>query len=337
MIGIPQLVDSDAVEGIRDTVISFRRAIGQHRKRMETLQGMFNEKTEELTNEVEELNDSFNTINQHYETKYNEFENKVTSLQNSMIEDEEQRSQGFEQQIKSFEESYDKKLAELNEQWEQLLKENEQVIQETIEKLEQEQQGFLDETKQKKELYDGILDDHKRSVETLVGIISTNSISGHFKEVADKKEKQTSTWQKTTIGGFLLTIGFGVYAFIFSEDLDWPSLVARFIVTTALGSFTAYAARQAAKNELQEKTNRQMEVELKTLNPYIASFSDEDQIKLKEQLFPLIFGRAEVVEQNPERTGNSPMNQLQLNPQDVSNITNALELLKTLGGTNKGA
>lgn len=308
IIAIPQLVDSDAVEGIRETVISFRRAVGQNRKRMETLQELYSSKIEENTSYVDSLNTSFNQLTEQFDSKNSEFEDRLEQA-----------------------------LTDFNNRWEKLHTDNEEVIKETINKLEQYQQSFLDESKKKQEEYDGILEEHKKSVESLVGIISTNSISGHFKEVADKKEKLTSNWQKTTLVGFLLTIAFGVYAFIFTKDLDWPSLVARFIVTTALGSFTAYAARQAAKNEVEERSNRKMEVELKTLNPYIASFSEEDQVKLKEQLFPLIFGRTDLTDKNQEQAPASQTNQLQISPQDAGNITNVIEILKGITNTNKGA
>jgi hypothetical protein len=335
MIAIPQLIDADAVEGVRNTVISFRRTVGQHRTRIQKLQELYTAKTEEVSREAEEIKNSFNSIIEQHKSKFDEFESSVTTLQQSLIENDNQRKLEFEQKLVTFSERFDEKISELSEQWQQKIEENENFFRQTVEDIEQQQQTLIQETKQKQEQYDNILDAHKKSVESLVGIISTNSISGHFKEVADKKEKSASNWQKITILGFLLTISFGVYAFIISPHLDWPSLIAKFIVTTGLGSFTAYAARQATKNEIQERYNRKMEVELKTLNPYIASFSEEDQIKLKEQLFPLIFGRAEV----EPKLNNIASSQVSnpVDTKDVTNIaTNAIEVLKNLT-SNKGA
>lgn len=50
----------------------------------------------------------------------------------------------------------------------------------------------------------------------------------------------------------------------------------------SLGSLTAYTARQAKINQEVEFKNRQLEVELKTLNPYIANFDSEEQENLKK-------------------------------------------------------
>ncbi|MCM3667327.1 hypothetical protein M3204_23415 [Mesobacillus subterraneus] len=324
MIFIPTIQDLESLEGIKDNVISFRRSVARHKVVLAEQQQVLLQKNEEITKEIEDLNTSFEQLTEKFTNTSNAFDEKFSVLHDTFLETEKIRSEQFAQQLKDIQKTFDDQLSESKEQWEQLLEQNDQVIQETITKLKEEQQLFLDNTNEKQREYDTILAEHKKSVESLVGIISTNSISGHFKEVADKKEKLTTIWQWLTGSGFAITIGFGVYAFIFSKDLDWPSLIARFIVTTALGSFTAYAARQVTKNETQEKYNRQMEVELKTLNPYIAAFSEDDQIKLKEQLFPLIFGRAEINSQQPDKSGSSPSSQL--NPQD---LTNAIEIIRS--------
>lgn len=338
LIAIPQLVNSDSIEDVRETVISFRRAIGQHKKILETQQETLSNKTDFITEKIDDFTSSYEDLIVKMESTENEFRTKFTEYHDTLIQNEELRLEQFEEKLNLFQAEFEEKLVLFAEEMFEVRENNQTVLKELVAQFEKHHQEFLNITQQKQADYDSILEEHKKSVEALVGIISTNSISGHFKEVADKKEKLTTKWQRTTIGGFLLTIGFGIYAFIISDKIDWPSLVARFIVTSALGAFTAYAARQAAKNDKEEQFNRKMEVELKTLNPYIASFTEDDQIKLKEQLFPQIFGRASVVDPNHQATtpGNLS-NPIQLNSQDTTTISNAIEILKNLtSGSNKG-
>ncbi|MFB5088558.1 hypothetical protein PGC35_15350 [Psychrobacillus sp. PGGUH221] len=333
LIQIPQISDQKEFEGIRENVTSFRRSVARHKVILEEERQQIIEKNEEIKREFEELNASFEALNNKFNTAYNELEEKFSNLHTRFLETEEERDNQFTQKMEEFQESTDAYFTEREEQWEELLDKNKDVFDKTIEELNTVHESFLTEIQGKQERYDEILIEHKKSVESIVGIISTNTISGHFKEVADRKYKLTTIWQWMTGGGFAATIGFGVYAFIFSYDLDWPSLVARFIVTTALGSFTAYAARQVTKNEAQEKYNRQMEVELKTLNPYIASFSEEDQIKLKEQFFPHIFGRAEVNKTSNDSDASTSSHSL--NPQQIENINYVIETLKNVTGGQK--
>lgn len=333
LITIPQIIDSDSVETLRETVTSFRRSVIRHKTVLEQQQEELKSKKEEIVNGMEELNTSFEQLDEKFDSSYTEFETKFNSLYDELLLSEQKRNDQFEQRLDDFQQAFDDKLKEQNLHWEQLNSEHKQKIEDTINQLNEIQQDFINQTKLKQKTYDELLETHKKSVESLVGIISTNSISGHFKEVADKKEKLIARWQWFTIGGFLITILFGIYAFIISEGIDWTSIVSRTIVTAGLGTFTAYAARQASKYEIQERYNRKMEVELKTLNPYIASFSEEDQIKLKEQLFPHIFGKAK--ESNQELESSSKISK-ELSQQDIINLTSLIEIFrKTINNNNK--
>ncbi|KAB7673139.1 hypothetical protein [Bacillus sp. B1-b2] len=60
-------------------------------------------------------------------------------------------------------------------------------------------------------------------------------------------------------------------------------------------------------------------------------------MKLKGQLLALIFRRAEGNEQSLEPTDEVAENRIQINQQDISNITNAIEIVKNLVGNNKEA
>lgn len=336
LISLYYLADSEAVEGIRDAVVSFRRTIGQHKRFLEDQQEELSKSSNEVIQKAESLNPLLEQLNEKFNSAYSDFDTKLSEQQSEFSNNEDIRSSEFERKITYFKETFEEKSHALIEEWNQNALEKQEAMLSTIEELKTQQQSYFDETETKQLEYDEILEEHKKSVELLVGNISTTSISGHFKEVADKKEKNVTLWHRLTVGGFAATIGFGIYAFIFSEGTEWTSLIAKLIVTAAIGSFTAYAARQVTKNEEQEKYNRQMEVELKTLNPYIAAFEDTDQIKLKEQLFPLIFGRAEVNQQAIDKTLNSPSNQL--SPQDMTALSSVIEVLKNLtSGPNRPA
>lgn len=258
MTSLYYLNDLQSIAGIRENVISFRRTVGQHRALLLNKQKEFNEKHAEIVQKAEALEPFIEETEEKFESLFSKVNDYYSGIQDEISIKEESRVQEF------------------NEKFEEVIEQ------------------FFKNAEDSQDEYNKILEEHQKSVELLVGDISTSSISGHFKEVADKKEKSIKIWNILTVGGFAATIAFGIYAFIFSEGTEWTSLIAKLIVTAAIGSFTAYAARQVTKNEEKENYHRQMEVELKTLNPYIAAFQDTEKIRLKEQLFPQIFGRAEM-------------------------------------------
>jgi hypothetical protein len=327
----PYKVNAD-FENIKESAISFRRAVGVHKALLQREQENIENKIKEIDNKFINLNDSFSGLQNAMEASLNKFKEQYDELHQKFIENQENRSTKFVEQLNNMKNEFDKKIKDFQNNLEEIKSSVEIKLQEKISDFESKFQTIIEQSEQKKDAYDQTLEQHKQQVENLVGIISTSSISGHYKKVADQKRTATIFWQIFTIISFIGTIGFGIYAFIFSDEtIDWPSLISRIVVTGALGSLTGYSARQAAKNEQEQNYNRKIEVELKTLNPYIASFSSEEQTKLKEQLFPYIFGTAKNNNNNSENNSNtqSEMSTVQ-NPNTISGL---IEILKNL--TNK--
>ncbi|WP_285518019.1 hypothetical protein [Thermolongibacillus altinsuensis] len=307
---IVNLINEDSIETIRETVTSFRKSVGQQKSFLERQQEEFLEKSSSIYNQIEDFKQKIEDYESRLNSELQKIQDKYNEFHQNFITSQESRSQQFLELKEEFIEEFRELTETLNKETQEIISSFKEEFDSAKEELLSTQESFFEETKQKLADYDSMLESHKKSVEELVGIISTSSISGHFKEVADYKRKLANRWQIGTILSFLLTIGFGFYTFIIEKDsIDWPGLVARIVVTAALGSLTAYAAKQAAYNEAEERKNRKMEVELKTLNPYLASFSPEDQIKLKQQLFPLIFGKEEVaVSQESTQTSVNSLN-----------------------------
>lgn len=322
------IVNEESIETIRETVTSFRKSVGQQKSFLERQQEEFLEKSSSIYDQIEDFKQKI----EDYESKLNlelqKIQDKYNELHQNFITSQESRSQQFLELKEKFIEEFDEITEDLNNKTQEIISSFREKFDSITEELTSTYESFLEETKQKLADYDSMLESHKKSVEELVGIISTSSISGHFKEVADNKRKAAFWWQIGTIGSFLGTIAYGFYAFIWNNhEIDWPGLIARFIVTVALGSLTAYTAKQAAYNEAEERKNRKMEIELKTLNPYLASFSPEDQIKLKQQLFPHIFGKEEVAvsqETTPTSNANSDLVNVPLN---TNLVTQAIQVL----------
>jgi hypothetical protein len=325
---IVNIVNEESIETIRETVTSFRKSVGQQKSLLERQQEEFLEKSSSIYDQIEDFKQKIEDNESKLNSELQKIQDKYNELHQNFITSQESRSQQFLELKEDFIKKFGEITEGLNNKTQEIVSSFQEEFDSIKEELTSTNESFLEETKQKLVDYDSMLESHKKSVEELVGIISTSSISGHFKEVADYKRKLANIWQIVTVASFLLTILFGFYAFIWgNHGIDWPRLIARFVVTVALGSLTAYSAKQAAYNEAEERKNRKMEVELKTLNPYLASFSPEDQIKLKQQLFPHIFGKEEVaVSQEPTPTSNTNPDLVNV-PLNTTLLTQALQVL----------
>lgn len=296
---IPLVVQERSLEGIKSSVVSFRKSLGQQRSH-------FKKEQKELHKFTKDLKKEFTHFQKDMEDLSNQAKEEMKNLQEQQKEEQTKNEKLREKHTEQLDEiklnnksDYEYFMSQKEKDFQSMIDQYSDTLNHQRKKFEKEYSGFLYETRRQQEKYDKELNEHKKSVEELVGAISTNSISGYFKTLSDKYNKLTILWQIVTVFSFLITIIFGGYFFIIEgQNLEWTNLIAKALVASALGSFTAYSSHQAAKNEKKEEENRQMEVELKTLNPYIASFNYDEQKKLKEQLFPSIFGQAKNINSN---------------------------------------
>ncbi|MCY7433231.1 hypothetical protein MCZ49_16040 [Bacillus safensis] len=302
------LTTRDNIDSIREAATGFRRSIGMQKshfeKEVRELEGF----SEDVQNDLTNLYEKVETFSTKFEEKISNMESRQDELHSGFLQKEADRMAAFEEQKSKFRESIDESLYKWNENIKIELDERKNEFNQFMNDLKDEQDHFIEATKTKLSDYDEILSEHQIAVEEVLGLISTNSISAHHKEVANKAEKSKKIWQTVTVVAFATTVLFSVFALFFNKitDLSWPNLVAKILVIGSLGSLTAYTARQAKVNQELEFKNRQLEVELKTLNPYIASFDNEEQENLKKALFPKIFGREEKLESlNQKDDGNS--------------------------------
>lgn len=284
------------LENIKEAATSFRRSIGIQKANLEKEVNDLKEFSNEVQSELTSCQNESEAFRDKIDEKMSNMESRLDELHQNYLEKESERNDKFISQKTEFKEKYEEFISEWNNTIKEKLDESKEEFDQLYSNLQEGQDQFIAETQEKLLEYDEMLNSHKMSVEELVGVMSTNSMSGHHKEVADKARKSKKNWQKLTIVSFVATIGFSIIALFFQEiTLSWPNLVAKFFVIGSLGSLTAYTARQAKINQELEFNNRTLEVELKTLNPYIASFESNDQETFKKELFPKIFGRDEKV------------------------------------------
>lgn len=302
------LTTRENIDSIREAATGFRRSIGMQKSNLEKEVRELGGFSTEVQNNLTNLYEKIKTFSTKFDEKISNMEGRQDELHTAFLQKEADRMEAFEEQRSKFRESIDESLLKWNENIKIEIDKRKNEFNQFVNDLKGEQEDFIEATKTKLSDYDEILSKHQKEVEGVLGLISTNSISAHHKEVANKAENSKKIWQTVTVVAFTMTVLFSVFALFFNKitDLSWPNLVAKILVIGSLGSLTAYTARQAKVNQELEFKNRQLEVELKTLNPYIASFDNEEQENLKKALFPKIFGREEKLESlNQKDDGNS--------------------------------
>lgn len=199
-----------------------------------------------------DISNLVNTFNKDYENIKTTYINKINDLT-------KQENENFNQRLESFNKKYDENKIEL-------IKRAEESI--------------------------SLIEDKLNEANRLVGLVANSAVTGKYKIIADENKTSADRWR--LVASLLMTIlsGLLIYAIwdISSKDFDWKKSLIRIIATAALSYPATYAASESKKHRNLEIRNRQIELELASINPFIEIMDNEKRKEIKANLVEKYFG-----------------------------------------------
>lgn len=256
------------IEGIRESVVSFKKSIGQHRRNLE-------QELEETANRLESL-----------KGKIQEAEDKVNAQQSrldSVISD-------HQQQFSRAQESRREKFSEEQESQREAFEDIKQDGKESLDKLLDESRDAISEIKQdtrnrSKEIIDDI-GTLKDDAEKLVGIIARTGMAEGYQRVADEASAEAKKWRNRTVATLIAVVVTASLVFISLDGLS-PAFVVRperGLLAVSIATLAGYMAAQTRRFHNLEERNRRMQLELTSIDSYLAHLPEEDQHAIKRDL-----------------------------------------------------
>ena len=286
-------------------------------------------KVQELSNEIDVLKKQIDELKKTSEKSTLDFQ--------SAIETERKRLDGFstsyQQQMNADQNKFTDMLSELKDSFKLSQEERKKDFSEALDNIEFQQQVFntnaednineiVSEGKQLILDYDEKFQNYEKEVANMIGVMDSNIFSHKYKEVANNAHNSAVNWHKLAI---VLMIAVGIFAIItlvinVNSITTWTSLIAKIFTTTTLVTSAAYAARQASKQEKVERIARKIEMELVSIDAFIASLDEERQATIKEEVAKKLFGNPTALEMSSKEESYVPLD----------NLTAANELIKSI-------
>ncbi|MBN9359814.1 MAG: hypothetical protein J0I15_25475, partial [Herbaspirillum huttiense] len=88
-------------------------------------------------------------------------------------------------------------------------------------------------------------------------------------------------------------VGLIFFAFTYDRDLSVSAIIRQFLISTPFVLLSGFAALQVSKHQRSERINRQQELEIAAIDPYLASFDEDTRKEVKKALAEKIFGQRE--------------------------------------------
>lgn len=206
------------------------------------------------------------------------------------ISDDLQNYQSLRKQLKQMAESqktYDERVKETLDDSEKRAI----LLEEKVKTLEND---YTRELKVVSELYDSELakiEEKNAQINKLLGDAAGRIIVSEY-AVSAEQEKIAAEWLRAgSIFCMIVIIGIAGYSFWESihKVFDLSNSLLRLALVFLLSVPAAYLARESTKHRQQQYTHLQTSLDLKAINPYIASLPQEEQHKIKFEIAQRIF------------------------------------------------
>lgn len=140
------------------------------------------------------------------------------------------------------------------------------------------------------------LEEQKKHAEKVVGIISTEAVAHGYGKTANEERDAAKMWRWIAVGALICWIVAGVvfFALTYEKELSLSALARQFLISTPFVLLAGFAALQVSKHQRAERTNRQQELEIAAIDPYLATFDDTTRKEVKRALADKLFGQKEV-------------------------------------------
>lgn len=139
------------------------------------------------------------------------------------------------------------------------------------------------------------IDDRKKEVEVLVGVIGNLGVTSGYLRAANSAKRAMWLWQALTVGSLAMLTSLAYKTLPLLEDargqFNWGGFAGRVLLLASLGVIAAYSGSQADKLFTDEKRNRKLAPELEAIGPYLSSLPKDEQDKFKLQIGDRSFGR----------------------------------------------
>lgn len=140
------------------------------------------------------------------------------------------------------------------------------------------------------------LETQKSYAEKVVGIISTEAVAHGYGKTANEERAAAKGWRIVAVTALIVWIlaGLVFFGLTYDKELSLSALARQFLISTPFVLLAGFAALQVSKHQRAERINRQQELEIAAIDPYLATFDDDTRNEVKRTLAEKLFGQREI-------------------------------------------
>ena len=319
------------VEGLRESVGNFRKSAGQFLRYLE-------EDFKNLKTQVQEISIKSQELNNEISVQKGRLDTAITQFQQQFSDSAEKRREDFAKAEKERNDLNKEALANFEVKFEQFSNERKSEIEIFIDKTNSEMNSYLEKfnkqlntvEEKSKAIADDLKETSKNQIESLkidsekiltelsekkkeasdiVQIIGNIGVTGNFQRIANQEKKAADYLRiLALILMVLMVFVIGLTIFISAKNgFDWKLSLFRIGAALILAIPATYAASESSKHRIAEYRNRQAELELASIDPFLEKMPDDTKHELKAKLTDRFFGCVNIADTPSEKVSSSSL------------------------------
>lgn len=289
------------VEGLQAAVSSFRRSMGQHARNIEaeltTVEGRTATLGEQVTTQEQTLEQRLTTEAQALDTRLTAQEAKVvaqeTRIDTIVAQFQTQFSEEQAQRTSQFSEVLEKARTDGAE----AIVEAKDDIEKAVAEAQTRAKGLVETTKattdaELKALRDDVakrveeLNEFRAEAERAVGATGSAVLAGGYQKTAKSEQRSANFWRVVSVLAFVGATLVAAYAVRHgvTDEFKQSRFFAKITIGLPIIGLAFYAARESGKHREQARINKQIELQLASLDAYLRELPEDDRHRIKGDL-----------------------------------------------------
>jgi hypothetical protein len=292
----------DALNVVRDRSEELLRALtkeeGRLRDQVAKLQGDVQATTQEVSSQKGRLDSAIAEYQQQFSTAESARQSQATDALKT-------HAQRLDQAITDAQTRLQNSVQEANKRLDGAVTDGQKQLRDLLQSANERADAMLKEAAEKastqhvsqeqsgKTVVDQ-LEDFREKAENLLHVIGSVGMAGEYQKVANRARGATIIWEIIAAVSMIGLIAFAVLTFSATQagEINWGAVAARAFVAATFGILAAYAARQSEQYSEIEVGNRRYQLELSSIDPYLANLPADVQQTVKVELAQKLFGNA---------------------------------------------
>lgn len=311
---------AEGIDGMREAASSFRAAIsrwldaikkdGDGISQMQrNLQTRISEATAEINTQKQRLDTAIATFQQQFseaqQVRQTEFSAAEQARAQAAAKGEQDRQESFEEAEEARAEAEKKARGEAEQQHAKL-----------VAKLKEDAAAII-----------AAMETQKAHAQKLIGIITDTGMAYGYQKTANEECSRAALWKGVAFGSLFvwIVIGVGFFYFTYDKDLTWPTVIRQLLISTPFILLAGFAALQVSRHQKNERGLRQAELELASIDPFLATLKDEERNAVKREFATRYFGHRE--DESKRDAGDPKLTE------NILEITKIVQELKKVAGS----